>query len=347
VDSTTRFRLDARLRCVPRVATLAFCSIALPIFPAMAQTGRFPVSPTGIAYTVPAAARAAGWTLAAPQARLGLVGSNPVFVGGGPSRALAVDAAWEHQDLDASLALDRFESRISSLTGKLTTGGLAVGVSYQRPFHAELDATTASAEHELQVLVGAASLDVMPMLRVGASLAGQFVDSVEDVTTYQATVGAETQVGPLLLAGALKSVPFGGDADRVSEPGWVQLDARAGLGPLFSVGARLGVGWWNDSLDGALETPVDAGVGVSWAVLPTVRLLGGAHHVRERLATLPSGTGFTVDDALAGLDQGTFLDLGLVLGLQVVDVAVAVEDSHAFGADSPSTWVTLSASAGF
>jgi hypothetical protein len=347
VDSTTRFRLDARVQRVSLAATMAFCSMALPLHPAVAQTGRFPVSPTGIAYTVPAAARAAGWTLAAPQARLGLVGSNPVFVGGGASRALAVDAAWEHQDLDASLAVDRFESRISSLTGKLSTGGLALGVSYQRPFHAELNAPSGSAEHELQVLVGAAALDVLPTVRVGASLAGQFVDSVEDVTTYQASVGVETNVGPLMVAGALKSVPFGGDADRVNEPGWVQLDARAGLGPLFSVGARLGVGWWNDSLDGVLETPVDAGVGITWSVLPMVRVLGGAHHVRERVATLPTGTGFTVDDALTGLDQGTFLDLGVVLGLQVVDVSLAVEDSHAFGADSPSTWVTLSATAGF
>jgi len=78
-----------------------------------------------------------------------------------------------------------------------------------------------------------------------------------------------------------------------------------------------------------------------------VRVLGGVHHIRERLASVPSSGTPSLGDVLTGLDQGTFLDLGVHLGLPVVGVALAVEDSHVFGADSPSTWVTLSANAGF
>jgi hypothetical protein len=315
--------------------------------PSRAQEERFPVSPTGIPYTVPAAARAAGWTLAAPEARTGLVGSNPVFLAGGATRELAVDAAWQHRDIDESLSLDRFESRIASITGKYSTGTLAVGFSYQRPFRAEMESVAGPSERDLQVVLGAVAADVLPLLRVGASLAGQFVESVDNVTTYQATLGAETSVGPLAVAGAVKSGPFGGGADEVLEPGWLQLDARAGLGPVLSVGARLGVGWWNDSLDGALETPVDVGAGATWGLFPMLRVLGGVHHIRERLASCSPQTAGSCLEDLTDLDQGTFLDLGVMLALPVVNIGLAVEDSHVFAADSPSTWVTLSANAGF
>ena len=314
---------------------------------AQAQTERFPVSPTGIPYTVPAAARAAGWTLAALEARTALVGSNPVFLAGGATKELAVDLAWQHRDIDESLALDRFESRITAITGKLSTGSVAAGISYQRPFRAEVESASGPSQHEMQVLLGAVAADVLPMLRVGVSLAGQFVESVEDVTTYQATVGAEMGAGPVLVAGAIKSQPFGGDVAEVSEPGWFQLDARAALGPMIALGARLGVGWWNDSLEGLLETPVDAGLGATFGVLPMLRVLGGVHHIRERLAQSSTVPPMSVDEALAGLDQGTFLDLGVMLGLPLANVTLAVEDSHLFDTDSPSTWVTLSASAGF
>ena len=43
----------------------------------------------------------------------------------------------------------------------------------------------------------------------------------------------------------------------------------------------------------------------------------------------------------------TFLDLGVMATLPVVNVGLAVEDSHVFNADSPTTWVTLSANAAF
>jgi hypothetical protein len=341
----TPHRFHARILASCAASTFAAWLLAgLAASPARAQTERFPVSPTGIPYTVPAAARAAGWTLAAMEARTGMIGSNPVFIGGGAEREIAADAAWEHRDIDESLAIDRFESRISSLTGKYSTGKVAVGVSYQRPFRAESE--TSPDQADLQVVLGALAVDVLPMLRVGGSLAGQYIESVQDVTTYQATVGAEANAGPLLVAGAVKSAPFGADAEDIAEPGWFQFDARFAMGPVASFGARVGVGWWNNDLDGLLDTPVDVGVGTTWGALPMLRVLGGVHHISERIASPEMLTG-GVDAAIASLDQGTFLDLGVMATLPLVKIGLAVEDSHVFNADSPTTWVTLSANAAF
>jgi hypothetical protein len=315
--------------------------------PAQTASGaRVPVSPTGIPYTVPAAARGAGWTIAASEARTGFIGSNPAFVVGGARAEIAVDAAWaQRNDVPA---LNELDSRLSSLTGKMSLGNLAAAVSYQRPFHAEFDGA-APNQQELRVLLGAVGLELAPALRVGASLAAHELDSAgQKERTFQASAGVELGVANLLLAGAVKSPIFGADEKRLNEPAWLQADARLGLGPIASLAVRAGVGWWNDNAADALKVPVDVGIGATWQLMPALRVLAGAHHISDRAVdVIPSGGLSSIDPHQLRLDQGTFLDAGVSIGLAPVHVALAVEDNRVFNPDVPATWVTLSAGANF
>src|SRR5262245_23090516 len=116
--------------------------LALGLAPARAQdfdkiTTPFPISPTGIPYAVPAAARAAGWTIVSPSARLGLAGSNPAFFHGGSPAEVEFDGFWEYQDVGSSLDFDRYETGFMALAGKFDLGFVSVGLSYQRPYAAE------------------------------------------------------------------------------------------------------------------------------------------------------------------------------------------------------------------
>jgi hypothetical protein len=306
-----------------------------------------PVSPSGIPYTVPAAARAAGWTIAAPESRLALFAANPVFLSGGARAELALDAAWQHRDLDAALALDRFESRLASVTAKLRTGAVSFGASWQKPYHAQFEPAGRGGEAELQVAVGGAAVRFAPGLSAGASVAAHLLRGRVEGTVYQASAGVQVELVGLSLAGAVKSPEFGGDASDITAPAWVQIDSRLGLGPVVALAARLGVGWWGEPAPD-LAAPVDAGVGASWQLLPMLRLLAGAHHIRERGTDCAPGAAVAcLDPAFLDLDQGTFLDAGLLLALPVLHVALAVEDNRAFDATSPATWVTLSAGAQF
>lgn len=326
---------------------IAFGAVVLASGAVAVAAPDVPVSPSGIPYTVPAAARAAGWTIAAPEARAAFFASNPVFLAGGPRVELAVDAAWQHRDVDASLAVDRFETRLASVTAKLRTGALSYGASWQMPYRARFDPAAGAAGEELQVAIGGAAIQFAPGLRVGASLAAHLVDGRIEGTAYQASAGVEVELVGLSLAGAAKSPEFGGDASEITAPAWIQVDGRLGLGPLWALAARLGVGWWGDP-EPDLAAPVDAGVGASWQILPMLRLLAGAHHIRERGAACPADAAIAcLDPALLDLDQGTFLDAGLLLSLPVAHVALAVEDNRAFDATSPATWITLSAGARF
>lgn len=306
-----------------------------------------PISPTGLPYTIPAAARAAGWTFASPEARLGLVGGNPALLAGGSRAEIAVDGVWRRQDLDRSaFDLDRSDLRLSSVTGKLHTGAFAFAAAYQRPYHASYDLgifRDPAIEEDLEVWTAAAAAAIAPAVHLGTSIAWLRAGRpVEDRESYQATLGAEFEVEPVTLAVAFKSEPFGEDIDRLLAPSWIQIDARVAAGPLLAVAARMGTGWWNNTLSGRLRAPLDAGLGLAWSALPSLRFLAGAHHVRERVDCSNCEPSVAVDDFLR-LDQGTFLDAGVVLSLPRASVALAVEDNHAFDEPAPLTRVTLSA----
>jgi hypothetical protein len=321
--------------------------------PAGAQS--LPVSPTGIPYTVPAAARAAGWTLAADQARTGFFGSNPAFLCGGSRIEVELDAAWQGRTEDRpELSLDEVEARLGAATGKVRFGNLALGVAYQRPYHAQYSASVlpGEADEELETVVAGAALELVAGVHVGASLATLRVGRPEgDGHSYQASLGVEIAQAGSMLAAAVKSTLFGADAARFDEPTWVQLDGRLGLGPVSALAARLGVGWWNGDAANALEVPIDVGIGARWQVVPLVHVLGGVHQVRHRISdqrVVPLDDPSAIRDALfEDLDQGTFLDLGVLVGAQTWHAALAVEDNRVFGPDIDSTWITLSMGAGF
>src|SRR5262245_34929231 len=56
------------------------------------------VSPTGITTAPSAAARAAGWTFVAPEARLGLVERNPAFLADAAHGGFSITGGWEQRD---------------------------------------------------------------------------------------------------------------------------------------------------------------------------------------------------------------------------------------------------------
>ena len=97
------------------------------------------ISPTGIPYTVPAAARAAGWTIVSPPARLGLAGSNPAFLRGLQRFELAIDGSYEFQDAASSTGFDRYQARFTSAAGKIDVGRVSVGLAYERPYASEYE----------------------------------------------------------------------------------------------------------------------------------------------------------------------------------------------------------------
>lgn len=335
------------------MTVLRALAVAVAVLPAALHAQDFErvttpvqISPTGLPYTVPAAARGAGWTIAAPEARLGLLGSNPAFIGGGARAEIAVDGVWRDQELDnSSFALDRSEARLSSVAGKLRAGSLAFAVAYQRPFRANYDLAIfrEPQEDELEVWTAALGAELIPWLRLGTAVAWLRTGLAEDLDSYQASLGAEVAAMPVTLGLAFKSEPFGEDIDRLLAPSWVQADARLAVGPLVAIAARLGTGWWNDTRSGRLRGPLDAGVGVAWSIVPSLKLLAGAHHVRERI-DCGCDPGIVVDDYLR-LDQGTFLDAGVVVSLPMASLAVAVEDNHVFDEPAPLTRITLSANA--
>jgi hypothetical protein len=311
-----------------------------------ARAQRIPISPNGIPYTLPAEARAAGWTVAEPGARTAFLGSNPVFLAGGSRFEVVADLTWQQRDLSLPQAsLDEFETRLGSLTGKAAFGALAVGLSYQKPFHALLESSGLKREDELQTFVAGAALDVLPTLRAGASLARIEVNQADTSSaTYQATFGAEVELVGASVAAAVKTRLFGADAKKLDAPLWVQLDARLPLGPLVSLGVRAGFGDWKNR---DLRNPADLGLGVRWKVLPILGVLAGVHSIRDRTSN-QRVVPLSASDLLGiSLDEGTYLDVGAVLGIGPAHVALAVEDNRFSNPDVSATTVTLTGRAAF
>jgi len=336
---------------------LSMMLLALGTAPAGAQDFEkigtpIPISPTGIPYTVPAAARGAGWTIVSPGARLGLAGSNPAFFRGQGMAEVALDALWEYQDVGSSLDFDRYESRIASMAGKIDLFRVSVGLAYQRPYSSEYRlpryVTDQTVEEGLEVWLGGAAVEITSTLILAGSLAWQRAEvGPRSREAYQATVGLALEFESSTLALAIKSEPFGGDADELLAPFWIQLDGRVAAGPSWTVGARLGTGWWNDTRNDALRSPIDAGVGVGWQVHRLIQVLAGVHSINPRRedAAIPlAGTDYT---DLLDLEQGTFLDGGIAFGVTGLQAALSVEDSHVFDAEVPGTWVSLSIQAGY
>ena len=319
---------------------------------------RVRTSRTGIPYTVPASARAAGWTIAAPQSRLGLAGSNPTFLTTNLTGAqtatrceLAIEGLYQYEDVDQDG--DRHETLFSTATGKVALGRLAVGLGYQHPYHAgpwivrtpsRPEGTGETFDEDFETLFGGAAFAVTPHVFVGAAGAWQRWETAGlHLDAYQVTLGAEVDVAAATFAAAVKSEPFGEDSETILAPSWLQLDARVPLGSAWALGARFGTGWWNNSGDGRMSTALDAGAGVAIQITPALQLLGGAHHLRER-TELDAMVSASIEE-FVNRDQGTFLDCGLVLGISMFHVALAIEDSHVFDASAPTTFVSLAMNA--
>lgn len=309
------------------------------------------IPPTGIVYTLPAAARAAGGTLASPAARLGLAGRNPAFLGGGPRLELALDGIGTWDDLAAASTLDRYDLRVAGLAGKLRLGRVSMGAAYQHPYRRQetlgrfIFRDGRRQEWQLRVGWAGAAVDVVPALRLGVAVAWQRTELVSDLDVWHTLIGTEVEVGRATLAAAYGSRAFGGDAGIISGPDWLHLDVRLPLHDRLTLGARFDVGWPEDDTNEELRRPVDAGAGVRVQILPLLHVLAGLHHVRERLEPPVGADPQRVRELFIG--QGTFLDAGLELRIDRLTLSLAVEDSHAADAEVPSTLVTLSANAGF
>lgn len=322
----------------------------------------FRPSPTGIPYTVPASSRAAGWTIAAPQSRLGLAGSNPAFFATSVNLAtaptgtqceLAIEGIYQYEDVDHDG--DSHETSFSAATGKVALGRLAMGLAYQHPYQSgpwvvrtvfRQEGTGELFDEDFEVLCAGAAFAVAPHVLIGAAGSWQRMESGGfHLDAYQVTLGAEVGVASSTFAAALKSEPFGEDSEMILAPSWLQLDARVPIGSAWALGARFGTGSWNNSRNGMMNTPLDAGAGVAVQIIPTLQLLGGVHHMRERRELDEPVTAWAEDYVYR--DQGTFLDAGLVLGVSMFHMALSVEDSHVFDASSPTTWVSLSMNAAY
>jgi hypothetical protein len=259
-----------------------------------------------------------------------------------------VEGTYEYQDFTTipNLPLDANEIRFSTAAAKYRVSRYAFGVLYQRPFNAEHGPGgifRVAVDEGLDVWTGAAAIEVSPGARVGVSFSALDAwRSDIDRWAYQSGVGMELELQRVVLAAAFKSELFGEDAEALLAPSWLEIDARVPLGPDWALGARLGGGWWNDTRGGRLQSPFDAGVGAAWQARGSLRVLGGVHHVRERV---DCGGGVICPEEL-DRDQGTFLDAGVIVQHSMFAASLAVEDSHVFGVTAPSTHVTLSAHVG-
>src|SRR5262245_11882853 len=90
---------------------------------------RQPVSPTGITTAPSAAARAAGWTIAAPEARLGLVERNPAFLTDAAHGGLSITGGWEQRD-DWGSSFDDDLASLQALTTEVHVARVSLGFAY-------------------------------------------------------------------------------------------------------------------------------------------------------------------------------------------------------------------------
>src|SRR5262249_35443003 len=116
-------------------------------------------------------------------------------------------------------------------------------------------------------------------------------------------------------------------------------------------------GWWSDTRNGVLHSPFDPGVGASYRAVPRLRLLGGVHHVSERVdpvishtidrQTGPNPWPGLEDSALIRRGQGTYLDGGFLFDLPSSShVALSIESNHT-DSSAPPPLLTLSTGVAF
>jgi hypothetical protein len=305
-----------------------------------------PISATGISYAFPATARAAGWTVVALESRLAMSGSNPAFVAGGDRAEVALGTTWTHRSGETSV-LDLVDDTVRFDAGFLRArvSSVSLVLGYQNPYHLEEELpiyqdTTTRIESNLDVWSFAAACTPRANWHCGASIAMLVQNGGPSRRAYQGSVGVEWQAERMLAAAAFKSELFGEDRLEMLAPALVQVDARYALAPSWAVAASFSGGWWNNTRHGRLHSPADFGAGVSWQAIPAVRLLAGAHHVRDRAECSQAPELCE----LAHVDQGTFLGAGVQAIFEPVQFAVAVEDNHV-NSDGATTAVTLSARA--
>ena len=305
-----------------------------------------PVSPTGIATAPPATARAAGWTIVAPEASLGLMERNPAFLTEPPHAGLSITGGWEHRDDWGSFDSDL--ARLQAVTAEVRLAPVSLGFAYQMADRIDLPQLDIfrngqSYFEELETWTGGIAFKPIPTLSVGASFTSLHKERPVSNTVYRATLGTELQARSLKVAAAFQSQQFGSDADALLAPSWLQLDAVMPIGPRWTVAARLSAGWWSDDArNGLLQSPFDPGVGSSYRIVPRLRVLAGVHHVRERY-DLPSEPPLRdlADSPFIRRGQGTYLDGGFLLDLPASHLALSIEDNH-IDSSAPHTLLTLS-----
>jgi hypothetical protein len=270
---------------------------------------------------------------------------NPAFLVE-PSRwAVSVSGVWEHRD-DWGTTFEGDAARLQAVTARLRIAPVSLGFAYQLPDRVDYTSLTVfgnriSSWDELETWTAAIALEPIPALSVGASLALIDADYGTADQMYRTTLGMEFELNSLTAAAAFQSEPFGAHTDELLAPSWLQLDARMALGERWAIAARLGSGWWNDTRDGLLRSPLDAGGGGSWRIVPRLRVLAGIHHIRERYDISPEIPPMLAESPFIRRGQGTYLDAGFLLELPRSRVALSVEDNHVDSA-AAHTLVTLS-----
>lgn len=305
-----------------------------------------PISPTGVSYVFPAAARGAGWTLAAPESRLGMAGSNPAFIAVGSRAEAVLGGSWTHRTEESSSAtLDSDVVRFDHAMAAVRLRPMWLAFGYQNADHAayDLDIFRDSATRlveNLDTWLVALAGELRSGWTLGGSVAMLDRDRSTESRAYQASIGLQAEGNRAAFGAAFKSEPFGEDRTDMLAPALVELDARYQWTPALSVAARFSGGWWNNTRHGRLQSPLDFGAGAAWQAKPALRFLAGVRQVRERTEC----QGDPDYCFIVQRDQGTFLCGGLEFRSAPVRLAVAVEDSHV-NAEVPATVVTFSASA--
>ncbi len=322
-------------------------------------------SPTQMDYTLPAWSRGAGWTLGAAGTRQGLFARNPVFLAA-PLQSKSLDLTLELQykrrdaDVEANPYLDQFEAstqHFGSFSCEIRTAHFGFGLSYQQPYAASF---AWSAPLYLTPVPRSASQRIpgvsLSLRSLHVASAGEFsgfsfgaafsylqshfqgdasmypVDNESDWTHLALGCAFESRLGALAVAYRSSPDTQGDPSGPRGGPPWLLFDGWAPVGPV-ELSVQAGVGD-----DETVETLLDWGWGVRWQVHPRWTLLGGMHHLSSR------------EDAAGSpglLDQGLFLDVGLLAKVGPVALAMALEDSHASDAEFGSTFLTFSMSVSY
>ena len=227
------------MHCLPLGLALGALSVTTPqaaeIFEKVGTPA--PISPTGLTSVFPATARGVGWTMVAEESRLGMAGSNPVFIAGNARTDVSLGMAWTHREDESSIVtlvsdVVRFDAALAAV--RIAPVWLAFG--YQNPDHSELDLhvfqnSATRLEENLDVWLLAMACEPWSPWRLGGSVARLDQESGTSRLAYQASLGAAVEAGRATVAAAFKSEPFGQDRTEMLAPALVQVDARWALTP--------------------------------------------------------------------------------------------------------------------